>query len=226
MNKVVVITGVTRGLGRAMADKFIARGHTVLGCGRNADHIEELRRAYGQPHDFAVVDVVRDAQVETWAGRVLAAKGAPDLLLNNAALINRNAPLWELSAAEFDAVIDVNIKGVANVLRHFLSAMVARKQGVVVNFSSGWGRSTSPDVAPYCATKYAIEGLTLVLAQELPKGVAAVPLNPGIIDTDMLRTSFGDSAGSYPNPSEWAERAVPFLLRLGPGDNGKSLSIS
>src|SRR5262249_9988526 len=156
------------------------------------------------------------------AQRVLAAHGPPDLLLNNAALINRNAPLWELSAAEFEAVIDVNIKGVANVLRHFLPAMVARKRGVVVNFSSGWGRSTSAEVAPYCATKYAIEGLTLALAQELPKGMAAVPLNPGIIDTDMLRSTFGDSAGSYPNPSDWAERAVPFLLRLGPSNNGKS----
>jgi NAD(P)-dependent dehydrogenase (short-subunit alcohol dehydrogenase family) len=226
MSKIVVITGVTRGLGRAMADKFIALGHVVVGCGRNAEHIQELRGAYRPPHDFTAVDVVDDGQVQSWAKRVLAAHGTLDLLLNNAALINRNAPLWELSAAEFDAVVDVNVKGVANVLRHFLPAMVACKRGVVVNFSSGWGRSTSPEVAPYCATKYAIEGLTLALAQELPKGMAAVPLNPGIIDTDMLRSSFGDSAGSYPSASQWAERAVPFLLRLGPKDNGKSLNIN
>jgi NAD(P)-dependent dehydrogenase (short-subunit alcohol dehydrogenase family) len=225
MSKIVVITGVTRGLGRAMADKLIALGHVIIGCGRNAEHIQELSSKFAPPHDFAAVNAANDGQVRSWAHRVLAAHGAPDLLLNNAALINRNAPLWELSAAEFDAVIDVNIKGVANVLRHFLPAMVSRRQGVVVNFSSGWGRSTSPEVAAYCATKYAIEGLTLALAQELPKGMAAVPLNPGIIDTDMLRSSFGDSAKSYPSPAEWAERAVPFLLRIGPKDNGESLDV-
>jgi NAD(P)-dependent dehydrogenase (short-subunit alcohol dehydrogenase family) len=164
--------------------------------------------------------VASDASVRGWAGRL----SAPDLLLNNAALINRNAPLWKVPAEEFDAVIDVNIKGVANVIRHFVPAMIARGRGVVVNFSSGWGRSTSPEVAPYCATKYAVEGLTAALAQELPRGLAAVALNPGIIDTDMLRSSFGASAGQYPDPAEWAERAVPFLLKLGPKDNGKPLT--
>jgi NAD(P)-dependent dehydrogenase (short-subunit alcohol dehydrogenase family) len=225
MSKIIVLTGATRGLGRAMADRFIALGHTIIGCGRNPQHIKELSRHYGPPHDFKAVNVTDDALVRSWAHRALAQHGPPDLLVNNAALINRNAPLWELSAAEFDAIIDVNIKGVANVLRHFLPVMSARKEGVIVNFSSGWGRSTSPEVAPYCATKYAIEGLTLALAQELPPRMAAVPLNPGIIDTDMLRSSFGGSAGSYPSSAEWAERAVPFLLRLGTKDNGKSLSV-
>jgi NAD(P)-dependent dehydrogenase (short-subunit alcohol dehydrogenase family) len=221
----IVITGVTRGLGRAMAEGFIRRGHTVLGCGRSRRELAELRKNFPAPHDFDEVDVARDEQVRAWAERLLAEHGPPDLLLNNAAVINANAPLWQVPADEFDRVIDINIKGVANVIRHFVPAMAARKSGVIVNFSSGWGRSTSPEVAPYCATKYAIEGLTKALAQELPRGMAAVPLNPGIIDTDMLRSSFGDSAGSYPNPAEWAEKAVPFLLQLGPKDNGKSLTV-
>jgi NAD(P)-dependent dehydrogenase (short-subunit alcohol dehydrogenase family) len=146
------------------------------------------------------------------------------LLLNNAAVVNRNAPLWEVPPAEFSQVIDVNIKGVHNVLRHFLPSMLERGSGVVVNFSSGWGRSTSPEVAPYCATKYAVEGLTLALAQELPSGMCAVPLNPGIINTDMLRSCFGENAASYPTPEQWAIKAVPFLLKLGPRDNGRSLT--
>ena len=129
-----------------------------------------------------------------------------------------------MPVAEFDAVIDINIKGTVNVIRHFLPRMLERGSGVIVNFSSGWGRSTSSDVAPYCATKWAIEGLTRALAQELPHGMAAVPLNPGIIDTDMLRTCFGSGAGSYPNAQQWAEKAVPFLLGLGPKDNGKALT--
>src|SRR5262249_47620774 len=137
---------------------------------------------------------------------------------------NANAPLWDVPADEFDRLIDVNIKGVANVIRAFVPAMIARGSGVIVNFSSGWGRSTSPEVAPYCASKYAIEGLTLALAQELPRGLAAVPLNPGIIDTEMLRSCFGDGAASYPSPQRWAEKAVPFLLGLGLRHNGQSLT--
>ncbi len=222
--KLIVITGVTKGLGLAMAEEFMTLGHTVLGCGRTKRLVEKLRHSHGQPHDFDTIDVAREDQVKAWAERLLSTHGPPDLLLNNAALINANAPLWQVPAEEFDRVIDVNIKGVANVLRHFLPAMMARQSGVIVNFSSGWGRSTSPEVAPYCATKWAIEGLTQALAQELPPGMAAIPLNPGIIDTDMLRSCFGEGAGSYPTAKEWSERAVPFLLQLGPKDNGKSLT--
>src|SRR5205085_98631 len=132
------------------------------------------------------VDVSCDSAVRAWAESVLQGGFVPDLLLNNAAVVNANARLWEVPAEEFDRVIDVNIKGVANVIRHFVPAMIARKCGVIVNFSSGWGRSTSPEVAPYCATKWAMEGLSFALAQELPRGMAAVPLNPGIINTEML----------------------------------------
>jgi NAD(P)-dependent dehydrogenase (short-subunit alcohol dehydrogenase family) len=103
--------------------------------------------------------------------------------------------------------------------------MVSRGRGVIVNLSSGWGRSTSPHVAPYCASKYAVEGLTLALAQELPDGMAAIPLNPGIIDTDMLRQAFAAGAASYPKADVWAQRAGPFLLGLGARDNGRSLTV-
>jgi NAD(P)-dependent dehydrogenase (short-subunit alcohol dehydrogenase family) len=221
----IVLTGVTRGLGRALAERFIELDHTVFGCGRSAAELDQLRRHFGSPHNFAPVDVARRDQVQAWADRLLAEHEAPDLLLNNAAIINANAPLWQVPADEFDRLIDINIKGVANALRSFLPAMIARGRGVIVNFSSGWGRSTSPELAPYCASKYAIEGLTLALAQELPDGMAAIPLNPGIIDTQMLRSCFGEEAGQYPTAVEWAKRAVPFILKLGRRDNGKSLTV-
>ena len=219
--KRILITGVTRGLGRALAEGFAARGHVILGCGRARDAIAEVRKRLPPPHDFAAVDVASDEAVAAWAQHLLQEGPPPDLLLNNAALMNANASLWQVPAAEFDAVIDVNIKGTANVIRHFLPAMIERGSGIIVNFSSGWGRSTSSDVAPYCATKWAIEGLTRALAQELPRGLAAIPLNPGIIDTDMLRGSFGAGAGSYPNAKQWAEKGGAVLLGLAQKDNGK-----
>lgn len=223
--KRILISGVSRGLGRAMTDEFIRLGHRVAGCARSAAAVAGLNRDYGPDNRFDVVDVRDDFAVSAWARAVNADMGPPDLLLSNAALINRNAPLWRVPVAEFDALVDVNIKGVANVIRHFVPAMVERGKGVIVNFSSGWGRGTDPQVAPYCATKWAIEGLTKSLAQELPAGMAAVPLSPGIIDTDMLRTCFGRDAGAYPAAQEWARVAVPYLLALGPGDNGLSLTV-
>ncbi len=224
-SKKILITGVSRGLGRAMAEEFVRLGHTVIGCGRSEKPIAELKKQFPMPNDFAVVDVTSDEQVSAWAKRILSSHGAPDLLLNNAALINRNAPLWEITAKEFSDVIDVNIKGVVNVIRHFVPAMVARRSGVIVNFSSGWGRSADAEVAPYCATKWAIEGLTSSLSQELPSGMAAVPLNPGIIDTDMLRSCFSGSSSSYPSPSRWAKTAVPFLLNINAKDNGSQMTV-
>lgn len=220
----IVVTGVSRGLGRAMTELFIKRGHTVHGCARNADAIDELRREFAGEHTFHAVDVADHRQVRDWAEHVLA-KGAPDLLLNNAALINQNNPLWKTPTEEFNRLIDVNVNGVFHVIREFAPAMVARQSGVIVNFSSTWGRSVSAEVAPYCASKFAIEGLTLGLAADLPRGMAAVPLNPGVINTDMLQSCFGEGASGYPTASQWAETAVPFLLNLGPADNGRSLTV-
>lgn len=224
-SRTIVITGATRGLGRVMAERMAALGHTILACGRNPQQLAELERTLGGGHDVAAVDVRDEPRVAAWANDVVGRFGAPDLLLSNAALINRRAPLWQLSAAEFDRVIDVNIKGVVNVLRAFLPPMIARGRGLVINFSSGWGHSTAPEVAPYCATKFAIEGLTGALAQELPEGVGAIALSPGIIRTAMLREAFGEAASEYPDPETWAEDAVPYILGLSFEHSGRSLRV-
>jgi NAD(P)-dependent dehydrogenase (short-subunit alcohol dehydrogenase family) len=222
--KRIVITGVSRGLGRALVEGLAERGHVVCGCARSAEAIAELAHCHASPHDFAVVDVARDAEVRDWAKHVLAG-GPPDLLINNAGIINRNAPLWKVPEEEFSRVVEVNVYGVVNVLRHFVPAMIERGRGVIVNISSGWGRSVSAEVAPYCATKWAVEGLTRALAEELPAGLAAVPLNPGIINTEMLHTCWGNGADSYPDAAAWATRAVPMLLKIGPKNNGQPLSV-
>lgn len=224
-SRIILMTGATRGCGRSMVDRFVEEGQTVIGCGRSEEHLQELRRQYGAPHRFDQVDVADDVQVAAWAQSVLTAGIVPDLVLNNAAIMNQTAPLWKISAADFRRIMDVNVIGTANVIRHFVPAMIQKGRGVIVNFSSGWGRSTSPEVAPYCATKYAIEGLTLALAQELPRGMAAIPLNPGIINTEMLQLCWADGANRYPGPDRWSRVAVPFLLSLGPKDNGESLSV-
>jgi NAD(P)-dependent dehydrogenase (short-subunit alcohol dehydrogenase family) len=162
--------------------------------------------------------------MHTFAKTVIDTLGAPNLLVNNAALMNANAPLKDISPEEFAKILAVNLGGVHNSIRAFLPAMEDAGRGVIVNFSSYWGRSTAPEVAPYCATKWAIEGLTQSLSQELPSGLAAVAFNPGIIDTGMLRSCFGETAGGYHSPEEWGRTAVPALASLGPTDNGSSVT--
>ncbi len=223
--QLVLITGVSRGLGHAMARGFVERGHTVVGCSRQPNAIVDVLDEFGPPNSFEVVDVSVESQVGNWASSVLAEFGPPDLLINSAAVINENACLWDVPPEDFAQVIDVNIKGVYHVIHHFVPAMIERGRGVIANFSSYWGRSTSAEVAPYCATKWAIEGLTRSLASELPSGMAAVAFNPGIIHTEMLESCFGSGASSYPNPQKWSENSVPFLLELGPSNNGEAVTV-
>jgi len=222
--KRILITGASRGLGRAMTESMIALGHTVVGCATQAETVQELNAEFGPPNAFTQVDVSENDEVAAWAESLLANGGPPDLLINNAALIRPVGNLWETSPEEFSRLIDVNIKGVYHLIRHFTQPMIDAGGGVIVNFSSGWGRSVSPEVAGYCATKWAIEGLTQALAAELPTGTAAVALNPGIIHTEMLATCWEDGAAAYPSPKQWAEQAVPFILKLTARDNGRSLT--
>jgi len=223
-NRHILITGVSRGLGHAMVEGFTQAGHRVTGCARSGAAVETLRQAFPR-QSFSAVDVASDDDVAAWLSGIAAQGDLPDLVLNNAGVINDPAPLWQLSAAEVDQVIDVNIKGTVNVIRHAVPLLLTRGGGVIVNFSSGWGRSTSPEVAPYCASKWAIEGLTRSLAQELPTGIATVALNPGVIHTDMLDQCFGPSASAYETAAQWRSRAVPYLLDLSTDHNGQSLSV-
>lgn len=221
----ILITGVSKGLGRALADFYMAAGHTVIGCGRDPEKILDLRFGCAERHRFDIVDVALANKVNVWHETVSASHGVPDLIINNAALMNDPAPLWEVPGEQFAKLIDVNVTGTFNIIRAFVPEMVARGTGVIVNLSSGWGRSVSPEVAPYCASKFAIEGLTRAMAEELPDPMAAIPLNPGVIATDMLKQCWGAEAENYPTAEAWAQVAGPFILQLGRAENGRSVSV-
>ena len=223
--RLILLTGVTRGLGRALLDRFGEAGHRVLGCGRSSELIAELQAEKGKAHSLQALDVGDWEAVRAWAEGLLEVHGAPDLVINNAALMNRPAPLWEVGQAEFDALLRVNLSGPANVVRALAPAMLQAGRGVFVQFSSGWGHSTSPDVAPYCATKWGIEGFSRALADDLPAGLASVAFSPGVVNTEMLRRCFGEAAAQYEKAEEWSQRAANALLGLGAADNGRSMRL-
>ena len=171
------------------------------------------------------VDVSQWQQVEAWSQQILRELGPPDVVINNAAITSSPNPLWEQHPTDFQRMLQVNVAGIHHCLRAFLPAMVKRGSGLIVNFSSDWGRSGAPMVAPYCATKWAVEGLTRSLALELPPGLAAVTLDPGTINTDMLAYTFGPGASEFPPPELWSGGAAEFILSLGPEHNGQALTV-
>ncbi|KAK0590036.1 hypothetical protein LWI29_021950 [Acer saccharum] len=226
-SRTVLITGVSKGLGRALAVELAKRGHTVIGCARTQEKLLSLQSEFpsSDNHLFLNVDVKSNSSVEELARVVVEKKGVPDIIVNNAGTINKNNKIWEVPPEEFENVIDTNVKGVTNMLRHFIPLMIPSKQGIIVNMSSGWGRSGAALVAPYCASKWAVEGLSRSVAKELPDGMAIVALNPGVINTEMLASCFGSSAALYQAPDAWALKAATMILNLTGADNGASLTV-
>jgi 3-oxoacyl-[acyl-carrier protein] reductase len=175
--KTAVVTGASRGIGRAVAAALSGAGARVAGCARNPDAGSDLFRC----------DVSRPADVARFAQDVLGRYGAPDVLVNNAGVAAR-ARLDELPLETWDAVVDSNLKGTFLVTRAFLPGMRARRSGRIVNISSISGRQGTALLSAYCAAKHGVVGLTRSLAAELrDDGIAVNAVCPGSVDTAMLR---------------------------------------
>jgi NAD(P)-dependent dehydrogenase (short-subunit alcohol dehydrogenase family) len=206
-NRTVMITGVSKGLGRALAIELAYHGHTIVGCSRDQDKLDFLQSQLpnNNHHLFLNIDVRCNNKVEEMARIVMEKNGGPpDIIVNDAGVINKNNMIWEVLSEEFDLVMDTNLKGTSNVLRHLIPLMVKKNKneggGIIVNMSLGWGRSGAALVAPYCASKWAIEGLTKSVAEGLPIGMEVVALNPGVINTDMLASFYCASTSLNQSP--------------------------
>jgi NAD(P)-dependent dehydrogenase (short-subunit alcohol dehydrogenase family) len=177
--KVAVVTGASRGIGRAIVAALAGAGARVAGCA--------LRAAPG----VAPCDVRRADDVARFARDVLERFGPPHLLVNNAGTVAR-APIDQLAEEAWDDVVDANLKGTFLTTRAFLPAMRAQAgaRGAVriVNVASISGRLGTPGLTAYCAAKHGVVGLTRALAEELrPQGIPVNAVCPGSVDTDMLR---------------------------------------
>ena len=183
--KTAVVTGASRGIGRAVAAALAGAGARVAGCARNPDRGSDLFRC----------DVGRADDVARFAADVLGRLGPPDVLVNNAGIVAR-ARLDEMPVDVWDAVVDANLKGTFLVTRAFLPAMRARKErgGRIVNIASISGRQGTALLTAYCAAKHGVVGLTRALAAELRgDGIAVNAVCPGSVDTDMLRAGQPDA---------------------------------
>ncbi|MGP3723100.1 SDR family NAD(P)-dependent oxidoreductase [Cereibacter sphaeroides] len=214
MTKTAVVTGAARGIGRALAVGLAEAGYdvAVTDLASQADGLAETRaliEAAGRRAFVETVDVSDRAAVFAAMARLEEAAGGIDVLVNNAGIL-KPARLEDLSEADWDAHMDVNVKGVLSCCQAVLPGMRARKAGRIVNIASIAGRQGVPTQGHYAATKAAVITLTRVLAQEAGMdGITVNAICPGIILTEMGKNNLGSDEAIR----HWEEVAA--LKRLG-----------
>jgi NAD(P)-dependent dehydrogenase (short-subunit alcohol dehydrogenase family) len=186
----VLITGTSSGIGLATAVAFAKAGHKVYATMRNPSRAPELGHraaSEGLPITIATMDVDSDESVRAGIERIVNEAGAIDVLVNNAG-IERTGSVEELALAEFRAVMETNYFGALRCIQGVLPAMRERRSGCIINIASVAGHVACSPMAPYTASKFALEALSESLAQEMkPFNVRVAIVEPGIIDTPMAR---------------------------------------
>jgi 3-oxoacyl-[acyl-carrier protein] reductase len=183
-----LVTGGSRGIGRAIALRLASLGASVAVCGRDARALEETREllhAEGAAAFSIVADVTSATDVERLAEAAQKALGAVDILVNNAGL-GLFGPAHERSEEEWDRVLDTNLKGAFLVSRALLSAMIRRKSGHIINISSLAGKNTFAGGGIYCASKWGLHGLSGCMAEDLREyGIRVTLVCPGSVATEF-----------------------------------------
>lgn len=191
-DKVAVITGGSRGIGFATADKFLKEGATVILTASSQATADKAVTLLKDKYPDATVagiypDLTSLESVRSAFREVTEKYGCIDILVNNAG-ISESTPFTEYTEELFDKVMDLNVKGVFNATRAASECMVARGSGVILSTSSMVSISGQPSGFAYPASKFALNGLTVSLARELgPKGIRVNAVAPGITETDMMK---------------------------------------
>jgi 3-oxoacyl-[acyl-carrier protein] reductase len=190
--KVAVVTGASRGIGRAIALRLGEMGATVIL--NYCSHDEEAQSALqaveksGARAQLVKADISRSAEASRLIDTVLAEHKRIDILINNAG-VQRAVMSYKMSDADWHEVMDINVSSVFYLSRAVLPAMIEARSGHIINIGSASGFTAHKGAASYCASKYALIGLTKVLALEVAdKGVQVNGVAPGITDTDMIKS--------------------------------------
>ena len=191
-DKVAMVTGAGRGIGKAISLRFAEEGASLILCARTSVQLQGVAdavRAAGRPCLSAVVDVTKEGEVARLVQDGLTKFGRIDVLVNNAGISNPK-PFLETSNADWDEAIDVNLMGVVFCMRAVLPSMLQRGSGAVVNIASAAGLRGLPGSPAYTASKAAVIGLTHALAEEVgEKGIRINVVCPGPIKTKLLDSS-------------------------------------
>jgi len=211
-NKVVVITGASRGLGRALARACAREGANVVVSAR--EKVELTKVAEELCATPVVADVTREAQVRRLAKDAVKKFGRIDVWVNNAGVWMPHAAAEEIDMRRVHEMMEVNFFGLAYGSRETLREMKKRGSGVIVNILSVRAMDPRVNEAGYVATKFAADGFTKVLRLEAePAGVAVIAVYPGGMQTDLFRENKPENYSQYMGPAVVAQRVVDNLTR-------------
>ncbi len=189
MSQVWLITGSSRGFGRALAEAVLAAGHRLVATARNPRQLDGLAERYGDRVRLAELDVTNFAQAEAAVATATEAFGRLDVLVNNAGY-GSMAPVEDTTMEAFRTQLETNLFGVIGVTKAALPVMHAQRSGHIIQFSSIGGRNTAPGLGPYQTAKFAVEGFSGVLAKEVgPLGIRVTVIEPGGFRTDWAGPS-------------------------------------
>ena len=199
-NKVALVTGASRGIGRAISLILASESAQLVLTGRDLEALNETARLIselkGAPAPMVCkIDHLKADSIQNCVAQTLEAFGRIDILVNNSGVTGHSAPLWELNEAEWDEAIDINLKGPFLVSRAVIPSMISRKSGSIIFIGSITGKRPLINRSVYAASKLGIVGMVRTLALELGKhGVRANLISPGFVDGPRLDGVISDVA--------------------------------
>jgi 3-oxoacyl-[acyl-carrier protein] reductase len=236
-NQIAVVTGAGRGIGRAIALKFAAEGADVVCVSRTAENSEKVAtevRALGRKAWAYAVDVADAASVNPAVEKILAACGRADILVNNAG-VTRDGLLMRMSDADWDTVLDTNLKGAFLVTKAFSRAMLKQRAGSIINIASVVGLTGNAGQCNYAASKAGLIGFTQSTAKEFAaRGVTVNAVAPGFMETDMTAELKPDlkeqllkliPLGRFGQPEDVADAALYLAAASGRYVTGQVLTV-
>jgi NAD(P)-dependent dehydrogenase (short-subunit alcohol dehydrogenase family) len=225
--KSALVTGGSRGIGKAVASAYALEGARVFICGRNAADVElsllDIRGGGGEAAGTAG-DLGQLADAQRIVRQAVERYGGIDILVNNAGIVGPRAPISTYPVPAWEEVVRVNLNGSFYITQEVLKVMIPRGRGCIINVSSGVGRVGRARWGAYAATKFAMEGLTQVLAEELKQtAIRVISLNPGPTRTQMRAQAYPDEDPmTLPAPEEIAPAFVYLASQAGRDLSGQS----